>query len=613
MGVYPHPKDSARPACSDCHDEAPQDVAGSVHGALEDAACASCHGDTHAIGFPARRAGALCASCHSDEVKAVKISVHAGAGHGQGCGSCHGPAHRMRAAESEGSTVAKKALPSTCGACHSNPDFVARHRIDFARPVEAYRLSVHGRAVERGNGEAASCSDCHGSHDIRQSRDPLSSMNHWNVPRTCGACHVEIRQAYNDSVHGQAVERGVDGAPVCTDCHGEHEILAPSEPESLVNPARVSTVTCGHCHADERLTAKYNLPRDKVLSYSDSFHGLAQRSGQTTVANCASCHGVHNILPSSDPESMVHPKNLARTCGACHPGAGARFKIGPIHVQPGAKTEHAMVRWIRVAYAYFIIPFTLGFMILHNAVDFFAKLVRGVFRSNGSVTVPRMNVHFRIEHALVVVSFPILVVTGFALTFPDSWWSAPLLALEGSFGFRGLVHRVAAVALISALSYHVVHLIASRRDRTILRHLWPSLKDLADLWGSIRYNLGISRIRPTFGAFSYAEKAEYWAFLWGTAVMGISGLLLWFNNFTLAYLPSWAADAATAVHFYEAILAALSILVWHLYMVIFDPEVYPMDRSWITGLASADHLLHTRPEYVKRMLTPRNEKQDSSE
>ena len=96
-----------------------------------------------------------------------------------------------------------------------------------------------------------------------------------------------------DSVHGKAVANGVPGAPVCTDCHGEHNILAPSEPGSLVNAARVSTVTCGRCHGDERLAARYNLPLDKLPAYEDSFHGLAMRSGQQTVANCASCHGVH--------------------------------------------------------------------------------------------------------------------------------------------------------------------------------------------------------------------------------------------------------------------------------------------------------------------------------
>ena len=79
--------------------------------------------------------------------------------------------------------------------------------------------------------------------------------------------------------------------------------------------------------------------------------------------------------------------------------------------------------------------------------------------------------------------------------------------------------------------------------------------------------------------------------------MSASGFLLWFNNFTLRHFPKWVADAATALHYYEAILAAASILIWHFYMVLFDPDVYPMDRAWLTGKVSAEHLRHTRPAY----------------
>jgi len=94
---------------------------------------------------------------------------------------------------------------------------------------------------------------------------------------------------------------------------------------------------------------------------------------------------------------------------------------------------------------------------------------------------------------------------------------------------------------------------------------------------------------------------EYWAFLWGTVVMTVTGSLLWFNNFTLRHFPKWISDAATAVHYYEALLATFSILIWHFYMVIFDPLVYPMDTAWLNGKASADHYRHSRPEYLRAL------------
>ena len=590
--AYPHARRVAKPECSSCHDEPAKAVPASIHGAFGADACSACHGKAHAI---ARPSSAGCATCHADVVGELSHGVHAPKRDSPTCSSCHGKAHALQSHSDPRSQVAKPNVATTCGTCHANPDFLSRHLIPIARPVEAYRLSVHGRAVASGNLKAATCSDCHGSHEIRLANDSSSPINHFRVPETCGKCHGEIRAVYAESVHGEAVRRGSQGAPVCTDCHGEHAILAPSEPGSPVNPARVSSVTCGRCHADTRLAARYNLPLDKVPAFESSYHGLALRGGSLSVANCASCHGVHNIRRASDPRSTVHPSNLVKTCGACHPGAGTRFAIGRVHVLSAGQDEHPVVRMIRQGYVFFIIPVFVGLMALHQLLDFFAKLVRGGVRGYGAEEVVRMRLHFRIAHLLVSVSFPTLVITGFALTFPDAWWAAPLAPV------RGLVHRIAAVVLILAMLYHGLHLALSRRDRTILRHLWPTLTDATDAWALVRHNLGFKVPRPIFGKFSYAEKAEYWAFVWGSAVMAATGFLLWFNTWSLTYLPKWASDAATAVHFYEAVLASLSILVWHFYFVIFDPDVYPMERSWITGKTSADHLRHTRPAYFRAL------------
>jgi len=606
ISEYPHPRRVPKVECATCHAETPADVAKSAHAALGAQACASCHGNVHTVQAAGAASPQQCATCHADAVRDYRSSVHLearrhGDVEGATCQSCHGPAHKILPASDPSSMAAKHNLPDTCGACHANPEFLAKHRIDFARPVEAYRLSVHGRALAAGEEAAASCSDCHSNHAIVPARDPRSKINHWKVAETCGACHSQIRKAYDESVHGQAAARGVRDSPVCTDCHGEHIILAPNEPRSLVNPARVSSVTCGRCHSDERLTQRYNLPTDKVPAYEDSFHGLALRSGSQTVANCASCHGVHNILPSSDPRSTISPANLARTCGACHPGAGERFAIGPVHVRPATATEHPVVRWIRVAYL-ILIPLTIGFMLFHHLIDFFRKLVSGAPRIRSGETVERMNFHFRMAHWLVLVSFPVLVFTGFALKFPESWWAELLLRWEAEFAVRGTIHRIAGVVLIASLVYHLIHLIASRRDRAILRHLRPGIEDVTQMFAMVRYNLGLASEPPAFGKFNYAEKIEYLAFVWGSVVMAVSGFLLWFNDFTLRNFPTWVTDAATAIHYYEALLATFSILIWHFYIVIFDPDVYPMDKAWLTGRASADHLRHTRPAYYLELV-----------
>jgi cytochrome b subunit of formate dehydrogenase len=200
------------------------------------------------------------------------------------------------------------------------------------------------------------------------------------------------------------------------------------------------------------------------------------------------------------------------------------------------------------------------------------------------------------------VSFPVLVITGFALKFPDAWWARPILLWESGFAFRGMLHRTAAVVLIASVVYHFIHLAVSRRDRVILGYMWPGVRDLRDLGDMMLYTLGLSDHRPHFGKFSYAEKVEYFAFLWGMAIMTPTGFLLWFNNFTLRHFPKWVADAATALHYYEAILATLAILIWHFYTTVMDPDVYPMDLAWLTGKTSADHLRHTRPAYYRELL-----------
>lgn len=601
---FPHPAKVPRVNCEACHAEPSAAVPKSVHSLLCADACRSCHGDVHERTAGSKVAPEQCAGCHEQQVRELAESAHgkavkSGDPDAPGCASCHGPAHRMIASSEAASPVARKNLPDTCSVCHGNKDFLSRHRIPIAHPVESYRQSVHARAVEAGK-NAATCSDCHGSHVIAVGREARSPVNHWNVAETCGQCHGNIAKKYLEGVHGQAMLAGVRDAPVCTDCHGEHGILSPSEAGSRVNPARVSMDTCARCHSDERLSERYNLPTDRVPSYADSFHGLSMSQGSQTVANCSSCHGVHDIFPSSDLRSMVHPANLARTCGQCHAGAGEKFAIGAVHVRTSSGPAHPAVEWIRWIY-WVLIPLTLVFMVAHNALDLLSKLVRPRPRPEGPRQAVRMNFQFRLAHWGVMLSFPTLVFTGFALKYPSKWWAQPLLLWESHVAFRGTLHRVAAVVLLAATLYHAVHLAVNRRDRSILKALLPRWRDFTDVLLVFRYNLGLSPEELKFAKFSYAEKIEYWAFLWGTAVMALSGFLLWFNNFTLRFFPKWVADAATAVHFYEALLATFSILLWHFYLVIFDPLVYPMDLAWLHGRVPADHYRHSRPDYHRAL------------
>jgi cytochrome b subunit of formate dehydrogenase len=377
-----------------------------------------------------------------------------------------------------------------------------------------------------------------------------------------------------------AAARGIREAPVCTDCHGEHRILSPSELESPVYPTNIPLQTCGRCHTDVRLAEKYGLAVDQVRAYTNSYHGLASRSGVLSVAHCASCHGVHDIQPSSDPRSHVHSSNLAATCGTCHPGAGERFSIGTVHVLP-TEPRFAVLYFIRGIYLP-LIWLTVGAMLLHNFLDLRRKARRGP-TPTGSVVRERMNRGFRAAHFLVMISFVLLAYTGFALAYPESWWARPSLHWEAGLGLRGWLHRAAALMLVAACLLHAAHIAVDRRARACIAAMRPSWGDWKEFRERLDYNLGRRADMPKGPAVGYVEKVEYLAFVWGVLLMAGTGFLLWFETFSLRWFPTWVTDVATAVHFYEAILASLAIGVWHGYWVIFDPVVYPMDWSWWNG------------------------------
>lgn len=572
-------------ACTDCHEVDLERFAGSVHAFLE---CTDCHAGADEMPHPDSVAAPACADCHDGAVEDFQAGVHAAvmAGDGAwltGCLTCHGDAHGLLPAADEASPVHPDHLAATCGTCHANPEMAEQFRLRVVQPVAAYEASVHARALAAGE-DAADCHSCHGTHAIFPAADPRSMVYHARVADTCGTCHQEITETFWDSVHGQALAAGVREAPACTDCHGEHRILSPSERESPVFAANLPTMTCGRCHGNLRLAEKYGLESENVPAYEDSYHGLAMRAGKVSVASCASCHGVHDILPSSDPRSHIAKQNLAETCGTCHPGAGTRFAIGPVHVLPDDR-EHAAVYWIRNLYLWLIF-LVIGGMVLHNLLDLYRKSKTPGLRAHlpPESGEARMSLPFRVTHGLLAVSFIVLAYSGFALKYPDAWWAVPLMRWEDAAGLRGLLHRIAAVVMLGAGGVHLVHLLRSRRARACAKALsLPGRGDVRELRERIAWFFGRRKAMPRAPWVGYPEKMEYLAVLWGTVVMAVTGFLLWFENFTLAWLPGWSTDVATVIHFYEAVLASLAILVWHFYLVIFDPLVYPMDTAWLTG------------------------------
>ena len=213
-----------------------------------------------------------------------------------------------------------------------------------------------------------------------------------------------------------------------------------------------------------------------------------------------------------------------------------------------------------------------------------------------------MTAHERVQHALLVISFVALVVTGFMLRYPEAWWVGAIRNLSTRvFEWRGWIHRIAGVVMLAGGAWHVWYLGFTVPGRSLFRDLLPRRRDLTDPFGVLKYNLGLSATKPAFPRFSYIEKAEYWALVWGTVLMGATGAILWFENTSMGLFTKLGFDISRTVHFYEAILATLAIVVWHFYFVIFNPDIYPMNLAWLTGRMSEKEMLEEHPLELARL------------
>jgi cytochrome b subunit of formate dehydrogenase len=622
----PH-KEKIEPVnCRTCHKDAalkhpfhPQMVQAIGSDGSPDVSCKTCHG-THDVVSPkapgsnlsATKLPEFCGTCHGDVEETFLHSDHgkaleSGLTVAPNCITCHqSPIVRTSAAED--STQLKIAQEKLCLSCHLDDPAVRARVPESAGFIASYETSVHGAALSKGNGKAANCVDCHGSHSMKKPTDPASSVNKLNIPQTCSKCHTSITEQYRASVHGKALAQGVAAAPVCTDCHGEHNILAHTNPESPVAARNISSRVCSPCHSSVKLSEKFGLRSDRFQSYEDSYHGLASRAGDVEVANCASCHGVHDIRPSSDPLSTVNKNNLAKTCGKCHKGANENFSKGSVHVIATARHDEVLY-YVSNAYIILIIVL-IGGMFLHNLLDFIKKSRKQLMYRRGLIQRPpiahklylRMSLNERLQHATLLISFILLVLTGFALKFPDAWWVAPWRNISPiMFDLRGILHRVAAVVLVAAGLYHLYYVFFVPRGKQLIRDLLPSFQDVTDALAVMKYNLGLSKEKPHFGRFSYIEKSEYWALVWGTIVMGVTGTILWFDNTFLGLLTKLWWDVAQTVHYYEAWLATLAIIVWHFYYVIFNPDTYPLNLAFWKGTLTEEEMEEEHPLELERI------------
>ena len=216
----------------------------------------------------------------------------------------------------------------------------------------------------------------------------------------------------------------------------------------------------------------------------------------------------------------------------------------------------------------------------------------------------RMTLAERLQHAILISCFVLLVVTGLPLLTAPTSDTKGLFIFDWGFRLRGILHRIAGVGLIAVSLFHLYYITFTRRGREIFLALMPRIKDTTDALQVFGHNLGFSQWlyrkgklknffdrhpfwlfaeAPLYGRYNFIEKFEYLALMWGNFVMILTGFFLWVTNLSLRLFPLWIYDIFKIVHSYEAILAFLAIIIWHLYNVHLSPGVFPMSKVWING------------------------------
>jgi cytochrome b subunit of formate dehydrogenase len=424
-------------------------------------------------------------------------------------------------------------------------------------------------------------------------------VNPANLPETCGRCHNGIEEQFTKSIHSPLVYKGGKELPVCNDCHTAHTIRRTDE-----TGFRLQIMdTCGRCHGEIAKT------------YFDTYHGKVSQLGYVKTAKCYDCHGAHDILPIADPRSHLSRDNVVGTCQKCHPGATRRFAGYLTHA-----THHDPVKYPLLFWTFYGMTALLVGTFIVGGIHTLLWLPRALRDRRkyphpppapGEKHYVRFSYLNRTLHIIMIFSFMSLALTGMTLKFSYTGWAAILSRLFGGFETAGYIHRMAAAIMVGLFITHIADLVRRKRKEfgswkaLILGPdtMLPTRKDLSDALGSLKWFLGLGE-RPRYGRWTYWEKFDYFAVFWGIAVIGLTGLLLWFSVLFTRFLPGWVLNVATIIHSDEALLAVGFIFTIHFFNTHLRPEKFPMDIVIFTGRMPVEELKRDKPlEYeaaVKR-------------
>ncbi|MEJ1298426.1 MAG: cytochrome C [Candidatus Sedimenticola sp. (ex Thyasira tokunagai)] len=467
--------------------------------------------------------------------------------------------------------------------------------------VENYMHSVHARpSLDDQSRTNATCYDCHDApHNIGTLGSKQRAEHRLRNPEVCGKCHEEQKNAYMTSIHGKEVMDKKNGeAAVCSDCHSTHNIESTEEDSMKL----AITQNCGGCH------------EDSLNTYMSSYHGQVNRLGYTHTAKCYDCHGGHELKKIDDPTSTVHLDNRLETCQKCHEDAPQGFLGFHAHGNADDFDRYPGI-WITTKFMQVLIVVVFLFFWTHVMFWFYReyqdrKQGKGYIPPVGveeTVYVRRFTVAWRIIHLLFALSTMTLVLTGSSLLFSHTDWAPVVINLLGGPQIEAIIHRTAATIWLSVFVAHV--LIAGYNVFVVNRKsfrwfgptsLIPNWQDWDDLKAMFRWFLGKAE-RPSFDRWSYWQKFDYWAPFWGAAVIGFSGLMLFFPTKTAIVLPGFVFNIATIIHAEEALLATIFLFTVHFFNAHFRPDKFPMSTTIFTGAVPLEEFKHEHKLEYERL------------
>jgi len=288
--------------------------------------CKDCHNGGHSTNrILKNEISKLCGKCHQQSLKDFNNSIHQIAisskrSNQPTCVDCHG-SHNVYSSKL---TIESRA----CLKCHLDEKLFPGEDKGSAAFVAKYKTSIH-TMIQKNGLPAASCTDCHGNHMIENLSDPKASTHKAKMVETCGKCHSNIYNDFKNSAHYQEFLKGNPDAPLCFNCHGEHNINAVSLSDefSRLNQSDI----CLSCHNPNKVKSS---KEDKIhiSNYKESVHYIALKNGNSKSATCSNCHGAHSMKKASDSTSSVSKYNIHKTCGQleCHQKQTEEF-IGSVH------------------------------------------------------------------------------------------------------------------------------------------------------------------------------------------------------------------------------------------------------------------------------------------